>query len=149
MNSIQLKLLWRWYPEQSVYSKFCSFVTQVIVLCDCKSLSSVFTFLVSIKTVIAVHLQGPHTAPCLGQVIQLNCSHPFNDGSLFVSLERNGTRTVIQGKLEIEQTYIIANVPMTRDTFNNKVWIYRCYTQHLDTAVKDYSNEVVVDAVGE
>ena len=96
-----------------------------------------------------VHLEGPHTAPCLGQVIQLNCSHPFNDGSLTVGWERNRTRTVIQGKLEIEQTYIIANVPMTRDTFNNKVWMYRCYTLHIDTAVREYSNEVVVDAVGE
>ena len=50
-------------------------------------------------------------APCLGQVIQLNCSHPLN-GSLTVVWERNRTRTVIQGKLE--QTYIIANVPVTR-----------------------------------
>ena len=62
---------------------------------------------------------------------------------------RNGTRTVIHGKLEIEQTYIIANVPMTRDTFNNKVWMYRCYTLHIDTSVREYSNEVVIDTVGE
>ena len=61
--------------------------------------------------------------------------------------ERNRTRTVIQGKLE--QTYIIANIPVTRDTFNDKVWIYRCYTLNLDTAVREYSNEVVIDAVGE
>ena len=149
MNSIQLKLLWRWYQEQSVYAKFCPFVTQVIVLYVCKSLSSVFTFLVSIKTVIAVHLQGPRTAPCLGQVIQLNCSHPLNNGSLFVVWERNRTRTVIQGKLEFEQTYIIANIPVTRDTFNNEMWIYRCYTLHLDTSVREYSHEVVIDAVGE
>ena len=96
-----------------------------------------------------MHLEGPHTAPCLSQVIQLDCSYPFNDGSLTVVWERNRTRTVIQGELEIEQTFIIANIPVTRDTFSNKVWIYRCYTLHIDTAVREYSNEVVIDAVGE
>ena len=104
-------------------------------------------FLFSIKTVIAVHLQDPHTAPCLRQVIQLNCSHPFNDGSLTVGWERNRTRIVIQGKLE--HSYIIANVHVTRDTFNDKVWMYRCYTLHIDTTVREYSNEVVIDTVGE
>ena len=58
--------------------------------------------------------------------------------------ERNRTRTVIQGKLE--QT---SNVHVTRDTFNDEVWMYRCYTLHIDTIVREYSNEVVVDAVGE
>ena len=27
--------------------------------------------------------------------------------------------------------------------------MYRCYTLHIDTSVREYSNEVVVDAVGE
>ena len=69
--------------------------------------------------------------------------------------ERNGTRlTNIGGAkddhrlFEVEPTYTTLDIDMTKDEFNHKVWIYRCYTYHLDTSVREYSNEVVVNAIG-
>ena len=99
--------------------------------------------------VVAVNLEGPFHSPCLGQVIQLNCSHPLNDGSLFVIWERNGTRFTLKDEYRhYENTYEMVDIYLTSVTFKDKVWIYRCYTQNLDTSVREYSNEVVVDAVG-
>ena len=31
----------------------------------------------------------------------------------------------------------LANIPVTRDTFNDEGWMYRCYTLHVDTSVKE------------
>ena len=95
--------------------------------------------------VVAVHLEGPLHSPCLGQVIQLNCSHPLNDGSLFVVWERNGSIILIEDFHTLDtQTYD----HLTSVAFKDKVWFYRCFTQSIDTSVREYSNEVVVDTVG-
>ena len=97
----------------------------------------------------AVNLEGPSHSPCLGQVIQLNCSHPFNDGSLFVVWERNGSIILIEDLHTLDtQTYEIVDINLTSVAFKDEVWFYRCYTQNLDTSVKVYSNEVVIDTVG-
>ena len=69
----------------------------------------------------AVNLEGPFHSSCLGQVIQLNCSHPFNDGSLRVIWERNGT--IFHTKDEYrhyKRTYEIVDVHLTSDTFKDK-----------------------------
>ena len=67
--------------------------------------------------------------------------------------ERNGTRLTrfagIHSLTNVESTYTTLNIHITKGDFNNKVWIYKCYTQNLDTSVREYSNEVVVDTVGE
>ena len=104
----------------------------------------------------AVTLTSNNDRYCLGQASRLRCTHPFNDGSLVILWERNGTRlTNIGGSedehslFDIEPTYSALDIDITNDEFNNKVWIYRCYTQNLDTSVRDYSNEVVIDTVGE
>ena len=100
--------------------------------------------------VVAVTLEGPFQLLCLGQVIQLNCSHPFNNGSLTVVWEKNGSRILIEDLHTLDtQTYEIVDIYLTSVTFKDKVWIYKCYTQNLDTSVREYSNEVVVDTVGE
>ena len=99
--------------------------------------------------VVAVTLEGPFQLLCLGQVIQLNCSHFFNNGSLTLVWERNRTRFTTNDEYSrYERTYETVDINLTSVTFMNKVWIYKCYTLHIDTSVREYSNEVVVDAVG-
>ena len=100
--------------------------------------------------VVAVTLEGPFQLLCLGQVFQLNCSHPLNEGTLAVVWERNGSRILVEDLHTLDtQTYEIVDIYLTSVTFKDKVWIYKCYTQNLDTSVREYSNEVVVDTVGE
>ena len=103
----------------------------------------------------AVTLTSNNDRYCLGQTSRITCTHPFNDGSLVLLWERNGTRLTNIGGFEdehslfdVEPTYTALDIDITKDEFNNKVWIYRCYTLNLDRAVREYSNEVVVDAVG-
>ena len=104
----------------------------------------------------AVTLTSNNDRHCLGQTSRITCDHPFNDGSLVIRWERNGTRLTSFGGSEdehslvdIKPTYTALDIDITKDEFNNKVWIYRCYTRNLDTSDREYSNEVVVDAVGE
>ena len=109
-------------------------------------ISIIYTYIVGVG---AVTLKGPFQLLCLGQIILLNCSHPFNDGSLTVVWERNGSRILIEDLNTLDtQTYEIVDVYLTSVTFKDKLWIYRCYTQNLDTSVREYSNEVVIDTVG-
>ena len=103
----------------------------------------------------AVTLTSNNDLHCLGQSSKITCTHPFNDGSLVVLWERNGTRLTNMGGSEDEHslfdsepTYTTLDIDITNDEFNNKVRIYRCYTQNLDTSDREYSNEVVVDAIG-
>ena len=63
--------------------------------------------------------------------------------------ERNGTRFHTEDEYRhSKRTYEIVDINLTSVTFMNKVWIYKCYTLHIDTSVREYSNEVVVDTVG-
>ena len=66
--------------------------------------------------------------------------------------ERNGTRLTrfagIHSLTDFESTYTTLNIHLTKDDFAGKVWIYRCYTRNLDTSVRDYSSEVMINAVG-
>ena len=66
--------------------------------------------------------------------------------------ERNGTRlnsfAGMHSLSELEPTYTTLNIHLTKDDFADKVWIYRCYTLNIDTSVRDYSSEVVINVVG-
>ena len=66
--------------------------------------------------------------------------------------ERNGTRLTrfagIHSLTDVEFTYTTLNIHLSKDDFADKVWIYRCYTQNLDTSVRDYSTEVMINVVG-
>ena len=121
--------------------------SQDMILCACT---------IGINTA-AVTLTSNDDLHCLGLASRITCTHPFNDGSLVILWERNGTRLTnyIGGSedehslVDVEPTYTKLDIHVIGDEFNNKVWIYRCYTQNLDTSVREYSNEVVIDAVGE
>ena len=63
--------------------------------------------------------------------------------------ERNGLTIYTEDLHTLDtQTYEIVDINLTSVAFKDKVWIYRCYTQHIDTYVREYSNEVVIDTVG-
>ena len=69
-----------------------------------------------------------------------------------VGWERNGTRLIrfagIHSLTDVESTYTTLNIHITKDDFAGKVWIYRCYTLNIGTSVRDYSTEVMINAVG-
>ena len=100
----------------------------------------------------AVTLTSNNDRHCLGQTSRLTCTHPFIDESLVILWERNGTRlnsfAGIHSLTDVEPTYTILSIRLTKDDFADEVWIYRCYTQNLDTSVRDYSSEVIINVVG-
>ena len=56
----------------------------------------------------AVTLTSNNDRHCLSQTSRIKCTHPFNDGSLVILWERNGTRLnrFVHSLSEIEPTYI-------------------------------------------
>ena len=66
--------------------------------------------------------------------------------------ERNGTKLIrfagIHSLTKVELTYTILSIHLTKDDFADEVWIYRCYTLNIGTSVRDFSSEVMINAVG-
>ena len=104
-----------------------------------------------------VTLTAPSSPPCFGQTYKLTCTHPVLEGDIRLEWERNGTRFNPQSTPNHDEdptpTTTTLTITVTREEFENKVYIYRCFTFDVTRGTSDpnrvISNEVAVDPPGE
>ena len=106
-----------------------------------------------------VTLTAPSSPPCFDQTFKLTCTHPVLQPQTDIGWERNGTGFNPQSNPNYDLMDVTdpstttLTITVTREEFENKVFVYRCLTFDVTRGTSDpnrvISNEVTVDPPGE